>query len=117
MTNDIMHRQSRKLMAIPQPTGYARSTEWIGRGYIRLAASTSRVANRTRHAYPARRSMVASAADIKGPANENGRCALAMNVSRTIGAGRTHRVVLSGTGSGTGKQRTYCRPEQQVPVT
>ena len=113
MTSDIMRRRSRKLMAIPQPTECARSTEWIGRGCVRSAASTSRVANRTRHAYPARRSMVASAADIKGPANENGRCALAMNVSRTIGAGRRHRVVLAGAGSGTGKQRAHCRPEQQ----
>lgn len=111
MTNDIMHRQSGKLMAIPQPTGYARSTEWIGRGCVRTAAS--RVANRTRHVHPTSRSMAASAADIKGSANENGRGALAMNVSRTIGVGRTHRVVLAGAGSGTGKQRVYCRREQQ----
>ncbi len=40
--------------------------------------------------------MAASAADIKDPANENGRGALAMNVSRTIEVGRTHRIVLAG---------------------
>lgn len=88
MTNDIMHRQSGKLMAISQPTGCARSTVWIGRGYARSEAS--RAESRTRHAYPASRSMAASAADIKDPANENGRDALAMNVSRTP------RVVLAG---------------------
>ena len=40
--------------------------------------------------------MAASAADIKDPVNENGRGALAMNVSRTIEVGRTLRVVLAG---------------------
>ena len=83
-------------MAIPQPTGCVRSAAWIGRGCTRSAASASRVANRTRHAHPASRSMAASAADIKDPANENGRGALAMNVSRTIEVGRTSRVVLAG---------------------
>ena len=37
--------------------------------------------------------MAASAADIKDPANENGRGALAMNVSRTIEVGRTPRAL------------------------
>ena len=102
-------------MAIPHPTGCAMRDRLSGsaRGCVRSAASASRVADHTRHAYPASRSMAASAADIKGPANENGRGALAMNVSRTIGVGRTHRVVLAGAGSGTGKQRVHCRPEQQ----
>ena len=51
-------------MAIPQPTGRARSTLWIGGECVQSAA---RAAKRTRHAYPASKSMEASAADVKGP--------------------------------------------------
>ena len=59
--------------------------------------------------------MAASAADIKDPANENGRGALAMNVSRTIEVGRTPRIVLAGVPAlALARQRgAHCRREQQ----
>ena len=83
-----MHRQRRKVIAMPEPTGWPRSVAWAGSSRERASATESRMTNSTRHAHPESRSAAAGMTPSTVPANEIATIATATRASRTAGTGR-----------------------------
>ena len=82
-----MLREQTNVMAMPQPTGCARSVAPVGSSLVGPAAE-SRETNSARHTHPDTASATADAVDVTTPANEIARIAAATSASRTIGIGR-----------------------------